>query len=189
MMNFLSLMTSSKHIESNSIASNTKRNYEKLLRRSFSYESLAMTIPKFPSPFPLTEAKMRAFIEYYRFTHNKTKYGYIKQFIAAFSYKLKTENLSLLTQTSDFLSYINGLQRLMLSNKTPSVKLPITTDVLEKISYSIGENQKEIEGMYIISLYFYEFLRITKCLNLMKKDINFDKNGCLVMNIKISKTD
>ena len=126
-MDFLSLLDSSKHVESNSIAPNTKRNYEKLLRR---YESLAITIPKFPFPFPLTEAKMRAFIEYYRCTHTKTTYGYIKQFIAAFSYKLRTENLPLLTQTPDFLSYVNGLQRLMLSNKIPNAKLPITTDIL-----------------------------------------------------------
>lgn len=186
MMDFLSLVTSSKDVESNSIAPNTKRNYEKLLHR---YESLAMTIPKFPSPFPLTEAKMRAFLEYYRFTHNKTTYGYIKQFISAFSYKMRTENLPLLTQTPDFLSYVNGLQRLMLSNKTPNAKLPITVDILEKIASSIENTQKEIEGMCIISLCFYGFLRITECLSLLKEDVNFDTNGRLTVIIKKSKTD
>ena len=62
-MDFNQLLLESKNIQQNVIANNTRKNYQFLLKR---YRSLSLTIPGFPKPFPITEDKMRVFLEYYR---------------------------------------------------------------------------------------------------------------------------
>ena len=148
-----------------------------------------MLIPNFPAPFPLTEGKMRAFIEYYRITHPNTTYGYLRQFIAGFSYHLRSNNLPLLTQNPDFLQYVQGLKRTVHSGKNPKAKLPITTDIFKKISQTINKDSEiEVSVMTIISMCFYGFLRLSECLALKHDQISIEEER-IVITIEISKTN
>ena len=186
-MDFNQLLLESKNIQQNVIANNTRKNYQFLLKR---YRSLSLTIPGFPKPFPITEDKMRVFLEYYRCKNPKTTYGYLKLFISAFSYNFRSNNLPLLTQNPSFLEYVKGLQRTVLSNKVPNAKAPITKEIMHSLSHLIDLGKvKDIQGMLISSLCFYGFLRISECLRLRVENINIDVNDRMIITIDFSKTN
>ena len=85
-LSYKSLIEGSNQVSANSISQNTKKNYDKMLRR---YQTIVLLIPNFPPAYPLTEGEIRAFLEYYRITYPKTTIGYLRQFIAGFSYYLR----------------------------------------------------------------------------------------------------
>lgn len=185
-MDFNQLLNKSKVVEKNVLAPNTEKNYIYLLRR---YEKLSKSINGFPRPFPITEEKMRVFIEYYRSTHPSTSYGCIKQFVSAFSYHFRINNLRNLTRRTDFIYYIKGLQKVLYSQKVPNAKLPITKDILIKITNSINKYKKnEIQGMFIASLCFYGFLRISECLKIQTNNFKIENNR-IIIKIEFSKTE
>ena len=186
-MNFDELLKSSHQVQQNSLCHSTMRNYQKLISN---YQRLSFQIPGFPQPYPLTQNKMRAFLEYYRTTHPTTTFGYLKQFVAGFSYYLRNNKLPLITQTPDFLNYLSGLQRVMHNDRNPKAKLPITKEIIEKISNLVKkEDIHQVEFMVIASLCFYGFLRLSECISLKFNQIILDEKERMVITLEKSKTN
>lgn len=185
-MDFETLLQGSTEVDKMRIAENTRRNYLKLTNR---YIVLAAEIRGFPDPFPLNEGKMRGFLEYYRLTHPSTTYGYLRQFVSAFSHHFREESLPNLTLSPDFSNYMNGLRRLMNGDHCPKAKLPIDSTTMNDLANLIDTSKEsEIEFMAIASLCFYGFLRISECLGLSLDDIT-NQNNNLIIRIISSKTD
>lgn len=170
------------------IAPNTKRTYDSLLKV---YEEIMIKFDV--EPFPCTPDKARGFLMYYKESHPKTTFGYLRQFVSAFSYRCRViDNIDNFTVNNQrFRQFIKGLKNYMLGARCPHAKSPITPQIMEIMATNVDtDNLDQIQVMTISSFCFYGFLRISECLSLTPSDVHFDKDSNLmVIFIKSSKTD
>ena len=123
-MQWNQLVESSYEIDTHVISSNTQKTYQSLLHV---YETTLLEIGG-PNPYPCTAEKARGFIVYYRSQHPTTTYGYIRQFVSAFSYRCriidKCDNFTVNDQS--FRQFIRGLRNVMHGGNSPNTKEPIS---------------------------------------------------------------
>ena len=181
-MAFSSFVSQSKDVEKNSLAPNTRNTY---LSQLASYEKYMGTIPEAPPPYPITEEKVRGFIEWYRSTHHTT-YGYLKLYIASFRYYLRINNEVDFTRNDGFRSFLEGLRREMKGDSAPNAKLYITKEMMDLI-IEHAEITQEIKAL--VSVLYSAFLRISEATNLKFSDLTFDRDGRMILKIPFSKTD
>ena len=97
-MDFDSLVQATKEHEIFALRANslsTYQNYIEMYKKQFS------SIEGAPDPMPITEEKMRAFIEYsIRFRSNPITYTTVKCFVSAFTWYFKTNNMIEATKTT-----------------------------------------------------------------------------------------
>ena len=186
-MNFESLIASGEATKKCRISENTRKVYERCLKR---YKTLSSTIPDFPDPENITCEKAIAFLEYYRKLFPKTTYGYLRNFSTSFSYWCKEKKLPNFTLDIEFKNYMAGLQHKMRGGFSPNAKKPITPEILKKLSDNIRkDNSIDVQFITICSLCFYGFLRINECLAIDSSDVRIDEQQRMVLCIRISKTD
>ncbi|EAX82645.1 hypothetical protein TVAG_376890 [Trichomonas vaginalis G3] len=95
------LIKESKDVEQDCLAPSTRKTYARMI---FRYANILRTIDGTPNPFPITEDNARAFIEYYRLTH-ETTIKYIKLFIASFVFWCNEKETYNFTKSQSFKKY------------------------------------------------------------------------------------
>lgn len=180
----------SLEVETRVVAPNTLRTYNSMLN---SYKNCCQRMVEKTgpfNPFPLTDAKVRVFIEWYRENNSKTTYGYIRQFITAFVFDLNKKEEFDFTKTPHFKAYLKGLKRIMLGGSSPNAKDYISPEILNLLAQKVNlDDPISIQLMAIYSLCYYGFLRISECLSLKRREMKIDANRRLVLLIPVSKTD
>ena len=182
-MSFQHYVARSKQVEKSSVAPNTKKTYQSQLN---SYVHFMQTIPDAPEPLPLTDEKVRGFLEWYRSQHPTTTYGYLKLYVASFRAHLRESKQTDFTRTDEFASFLQGLRREMHGDTAPNAKLFVSKEIMEGIMKS-EEISNEMKALS--SVMYYGFLRISEGTNLHYKDVQVDECNNMVLTIPYSKTD
>lgn len=186
-MDFESLVQATKEQEIFALRQNsisTHQNYLKLYQKQFS------NIEGAPDPFPITEDKIRAFIEYsVRIRTNPITYATVKCFVNAFTWYFKNNNMIEVTKTTKFKQYIKSLRVSMQGDTPPHRKEPFLPDHLKTFALKVIDNKNDIMKMSLYSIMFYGFLRVSELKNLLRSDVNIEEDKTIVLTIRSSKTD
>lgn len=84
-----------------------------------------------------TKEKMRGFIEYYRYTHDKTIFGYLRSFVTSLSFCFRENYLENLSLSCDFQNYMQGLRNLLKGDYSPNSKLYIDSSIMNSLLLTI----------------------------------------------------
>ena len=177
------LIEQSLEISVNSLASNSRRTYERILER---YESV-MALCKV-EPYPLTEHSMRLFIQL-QLTNQKT-WSYVNITLESFVHWFRENNAQDLTKTIEFVRYKKGLRRVMSARFLPFAKKPVTKAMLEQWNALDDpyDNPVHADIIFCFMMMWLGFLRISEFMNLTWDDLKITDQG-LEMVIAKSKTD
>ena len=149
---FNQLLNSAAEIEENSLMPSSRRMYDSCIR---TYLTTMMEFSTVTAPFPITEPKMRVFIEFCR-TVRKRTYKTLLNYCASFTFYFVDHGLQDLTKTISFQKYRQGLSKQMRANKVPNRKEPIDHNILNLL-YIQCELSQLIELSFItaISVMFF----------------------------------
>ena len=182
-MDFLHMVEESYEMQQHSIRPNSSKTYAGYMKM---YERILSRIPLSPPPYPLTIDKMRAVIIY---SKNNLTMATLRLLICSFAYHFRINNECDLTKQSEFRLFYKAL-KLDKTLSCPYRKEPITPEILDNLSKIINFNSyQEVRLFSMITLMFYGFLRFREAANLKMKDIIFDENNDITINIIASKTD
>ena len=182
---FQQLLEQGTEISFNSIASSSKTTYNGVI--SVYFKVMNEKIKEIP--FPITIDKLIAFMVFQK--NNGRKCSTLMNYVAGFSYYFKDNNLDNLTQDIRFKSFKSGLRRTMHSGIFPNQKEPFNPDwfkmILHNYPVSLLDN---LRFMFLITISWSCFLRISELINLRKSDFHYDeKEEILCVSIVYSKTD
>lgn len=177
------LLQDSREIERHHIAASSRRTYDagmSVYRSSMTQCAL--------EPYPVTEDKIRIFIELAR-TNSKT-YSYISSLIQSLAFYFRENSLPDLTKTPKFEKYKEGLRRTMLSGTHPKARLPVTPKMMARMhDLSDGtEDRYHAEAMMAFKLMFLGFLRVSELCDLKWDDVVSTRLHFSI-TIRKSKTD
>ena len=182
---FEQLIAQGDNISLKSLAQSSKTTYNGVIKL---YSKVINEDIKQP-PFPITVDKMIAFIVYQK--NKERKCSTLMNYIGGFSHYYRENNLDNLTQDLRFKSFKSGLRRSMRSGIYTNKKNPFDVTwfrmILDKYPVSFLDN---LRFMFLITLSWSCFLRISELINLRKSDFCYDENEeVLTVSIVYSKTD
>jgi integrase len=142
----------------------------------------------FEEPYPVSDAKIRAFIMYQK--HESRAYPTLRNYMVALVYYFTRENLPDLTKSLQFKGFKCGLRRVMLGDSNRNRKEPLGAADLQKILGKVGTaTLRNNEFMLLCSFCFYGFLRINEARSLLWGDVTRLLDGGISLIIRKSKTD
>lgn len=178
------LLSEAEIITSENVSPRTKKTYRSLIGV---YINVMTKFIK-EDPFPITHDKMVAFIVFQKKAGRKC--CSLLAYMNSFTYYFRENNLEILTQSIKFKVFKSGIRRSMYSGNCPNAKLPFDPKwfpkILEKFPITNIDN---LRFMFLISIMFSAFLRISEALNLTKSDIVIENPTLIKIRIKTSKTD
>ena len=139
-------------------------------------------------PQPVTVDKMMAFIVFQK--RSGKCWSTLSSYIQGFAHHFRVNNEQILTQSMQFKVFKDGLRREMHSGTFPKAKLPFKVEwfeaIVESFPVSMFDNRR---FMFLITLAFHGFLRMSELIVLTKKQISTTTEGRLDILIQTSKTD
>lgn len=167
------------------IAPNTRRLYNCLLG---GYIDAIPLIPGLGNPFPVTEAKVKAYLMF-RKNYEHCTHGTLKADLASIRRYLSENRMFDFTRTIQFRDFLNGVKRQMAEGVPPNRKLPITGELLSNMTRLVDiENPQDVEDMTIMTLGYFGFLRLSEICGLRTQDVELTKDR-IRLHIRVSKTD
>jgi hypothetical protein len=182
---FSKYLDSSKRIQANHIAANSRKVYDSYLKK---YEIIMSSMEGAPEPYPMTTDSIRGCIMYMKEELNYT-YSTLRNCIAAFSFHLKSNDLPDVTKEVSFKLFKTGLNRTMNGSAPINRKEPICPFHFKQMLDSVQPVLNSTQSIYfLMSLMYFGFLRISEALHLLNKDLEIE-NDNLTIHIRRSKTD
>ena len=179
------LLAQGQQIQASSVAQSSRHAYTKVIKV---YEKACNELIKI-SPYPITVDKMIGFIVLKK--NQNRQASTLLNYIAGFSWYFRHNNLDNLTQTIQFKEFKCGLRRVTMSDTFPYQKHPFDPNwfqlILKEFPVTFSDN---LRFMFLITLCYTCFLRVSEALLIKKKDILVnEEEERMDITIKWSKTD
>lgn len=177
------LLQEARGLQGRSVADSSKRAYESRIRVYMKCCEHELQVPA----EPITTDKMMAFIVFQK--RAGRCWSTLSNYIQGFSYYFRARNDEVLTQSMQFKVFKDGLRREMHAGTFPNAKLPFKPEwfgeILDHFPVTMQDNRR---FMFLITLAFHGFLRMSELIALKKRDITL-KDDRMEILIQSSKTD
>ena len=178
------LLAEARGLQGKSVADSSRRLYESRMRVYTNCCQNELHI----EPQPVTVDKMMAFIVFQK--RSGKCWSTLSSYIQGFAHHFRVNNEQILTQSMQFKVFKDGLGREMHFGTFPKAKLPFKVEwfeaIVESFPVSMFDNRR---FMFLITLAFHGFLRMSELIVLTKKQISTTTEGRLDILIQTSKTD
>ena len=167
------------------LAESTNEQYVNIIN---SYEFFCSRLSGNPSPYPITERLLKAFIVFRKMNH--CKYGTLKNTKFAIGFKCRVIGQEDVTKSDSIKEYFRALNNQLHGDNLPNVSTPLVGEDLRKIC-SLDPKFPQLlkyRDLAMITVQFYGMLRVSELTNLTFNDFEIAP-GLIRFTIRKSKTD